>query len=832
MVKKWRPPKPAAIKPIALNDSRGQTQDLLGAQLRKSRSSQLRLSLCRVDGCYLVVIGPMGRSRLGQFCRENAVRRVRNFVDRVVPKRWSTKHKDAPEQVPPESPSSADPAQPRVGFSVEKGTGSNVPSAANDAECETRSADDLLDITQTLSGRRIVDPGVLALKLDDGCASCKSPLRLSNCVQVKRVGFASMLYIRCECGFITNVPTCASHQGSSSRSVVYDVNTKAAMGMINAGLGPSQVNTLMADMNIPPVCPKTLKRREREVGPAIESLAKRSCKRALEAEVKLSEGNGIRGSYDMGWQKRGAGKAYNSLSGVGHLVGSETNLVIGVETFSRSCVTCERAEARAEKPKEHDCRRNWTGSSKSMEPAGAVNIVKQIESEGHKVSKLVGDDDASTISHLRREVSPTIEKGSDKNHLKKSFTNKLYTLRSAGHKEVSKKNIKYLQMCFTYAINQNQGNADGLRASLEATIPHAYNDHSHCTGLQWCHHTTGGSEEYGSLPNKKPLSNVACREALEELFKPYIEMAPRLANAGSTQRNESFNQLVSTKHPKNKFYAGTESLDFRVGAAVLQTNEGHGFVCDVMKKVSLSPGTHTAASAARADNRKSRDSERRSSSEYKLRRRLSKEWRSTGNDTTELREGTSYSTECDMKGISPDDITQIPPPPDPTRETIVTGSPPLVVFDLETTSLERSCNITQIAATFIPSSENPHKNAKEVESVCTGCRKVLPGVILRICKSCHERYHHMCQLEDEEGRLCNDCCRLSAHPEAARKQAGTTQASFSAYALPEQPIQKEASKVTGRFVSNGQLLYKGRAVESAPIADVLDQFFNWINSMT
>ena len=104
-------------KPIDLNDSRGQTEERW--QLRKSRSSQLRLSLC-LDGCYLVVIGPMGRSRLGQFCRENAVRRVRNFVDRVVPKRWSTKHKNAPEQVPPESPSSADPAQPRVGLSRDR----------------------------------------------------------------------------------------------------------------------------------------------------------------------------------------------------------------------------------------------------------------------------------------------------------------------------------------------------------------------------------------------------------------------------------------------------------------------------------------------------------------------------------------------------------------------------------------------------------------------------------------------------------------------------------------------------------------------------------------
>ena len=104
--------------------------------------------------------------------------------------------------------------------------------------------------------------------------------------------------------------------------------------------------------------------------------------------------------------KRGPGKAYNSLSGVGNLIGSETNMVIGVETFSKSCITCERAEARKEKPKEHDCRRNWTGSSKRMEPAGAVNIFKEIEAEGHghKISKLIGDDDASMISHLRQEV--------------------------------------------------------------------------------------------------------------------------------------------------------------------------------------------------------------------------------------------------------------------------------------------------------------------------------------------------------------------------------------------------------------------------------------------
>ena len=80
---------------------------------------------------------------------------------------------------------------------------------------------------------------------------------------------------------------------------MYDVNTKAAVGMLDAGIGPSQVNTLLSGMNIPPVCAKTLKGREREVGPVIESMAKRSCKRALEEELNQSPDGCVTASYDM-----------------------------------------------------------------------------------------------------------------------------------------------------------------------------------------------------------------------------------------------------------------------------------------------------------------------------------------------------------------------------------------------------------------------------------------------------------------------------------------------------------------------------------------------------
>lgn len=55
----------------------------------------------------------------------------------------------------------------------------------------------------------------------------------------------------------------------------------------------------------------------------------------------------------------------------------------------------------------------------------------------------------------------------------------------------------------------------------------------------------------------------------------FINNADRLLKMGSTQGNESFNNIVACKNPKNRFYGGSESTAFRVTAAVSQENIGH-----------------------------------------------------------------------------------------------------------------------------------------------------------------------------------------------------------------------------------------------------------------
>ena len=82
-------------------------------------------------------------------------------------------------------------------------------------------------------GRRIVKLKFLADQLKS-CKHCCKPLHLSNTTREQRVGYASILYITCDCGFINNISTGKSHRppGKEKRGMtVYDINTKAVLGI-------------------------------------------------------------------------------------------------------------------------------------------------------------------------------------------------------------------------------------------------------------------------------------------------------------------------------------------------------------------------------------------------------------------------------------------------------------------------------------------------------------------------------------------------------------------------------------------------------------------------
>jgi len=205
--------------------------------------------------------------------------------------------------------------------------------------------------------------------------------------------------------------------------------------MMNAGVAAMQMNKLLAGVEIPPLHSGLIKRRQDEISPIINEVAKESCERALKEEIEATHKSNdeeldfdslleylsdaakeiakITVSYDMGWQKRGTGLAYNSLSGFGSVVGLYTQKVLNFGLRQKDCRICVMNERKGAIIPQHDCVRNWTGSSKAMEADLASELILEIDGKECEVSTLIMDEDSTTISRLRRDIGHALNKLSD-----------------------------------------------------------------------------------------------------------------------------------------------------------------------------------------------------------------------------------------------------------------------------------------------------------------------------------------------------------------------------------------------------------------------------------
>ena len=97
-----------------------------------------------------------------------------------------------------------------------------------------------------------------------------------------------------------------------------NANKQAVFGVVHAGMGESQLESIMACLEAPCLSTSCFKDKENNiVGLVLEQEATISCKKAIEEELLLTrndlKGNdGISISFDQAWQKRG--KAMNSKS--------------------------------------------------------------------------------------------------------------------------------------------------------------------------------------------------------------------------------------------------------------------------------------------------------------------------------------------------------------------------------------------------------------------------------------------------------------------------------------------------------------------------------------
>ena len=95
------------------------------------------------------------------------------------------------------------------------------------------------------------------------------------------------------------------------------------------------------------------------------------------------------------------------------MIGRNSKNVMGYDVRCKTCRVCDHASARKVPPRVHDCRKNWYGSAKAMEPSMVVEMIQKAN-EAVKIGAIIGDDDTTTIARVRAEVDESIKKCSDK----------------------------------------------------------------------------------------------------------------------------------------------------------------------------------------------------------------------------------------------------------------------------------------------------------------------------------------------------------------------------------------------------------------------------------
>jgi hypothetical protein len=322
-------------------------------------------------------------------------------------------------------------------------------------------------------------------------------------------------------------------------------------------------------------------------------------------------------SYDMAWQQRNSGHVYASPSGHAFLVGKYSHKPLCLVIKSKLCNYCKsfaKKNPELDIP-EHDCVKNHTGSSSSMEPQGCLEMVELLYLKWNcVVKKICCDDDASTRSlvrwsnadHMKNNNTTQVpkvpiskgknkgklqdrpDKGrlnglvpeplfvADPNHRRKVLTGELVQLADevvAKKETMTKMDSTRIGKNFGYFIRAlPRMEEDEYIDAARAVIEHHFDDHKYCGN--WCPRRgmtpeqLNASERY--YRNKNNESNAKLYNTLSDKLARFITLdrLQEVVHGMDSQVNESLNNTISWLAPKNKVYCASWSLTNRIGIAV------------------------------------------------------------------------------------------------------------------------------------------------------------------------------------------------------------------------------------------------------------------------
>ena len=243
-----------------------------------------------------------------------------------------------------------------------------------------------------LEGNRIIN--LMNLKsyiniISEHSITCGNKVELLG--EKMREGLASTLVsycTKCEERFLLASTPKVSIGGS--KSSMYDVNVGAVLSQI------SQTFTVL----------------ERKLGGLFEEVVTSELLAAGEEEKRIAIEKGdhedilsITVIVDGGWSKRSHKHSYNANSGVGVIFGLATQRLLFIGVRNKYCSICSIADRKGECVREHNCIKNWAGSSTAMESDIIVEGFNLSESmHGLRYMQFIGDGDSSVHYNIVTSV--------------------------------------------------------------------------------------------------------------------------------------------------------------------------------------------------------------------------------------------------------------------------------------------------------------------------------------------------------------------------------------------------------------------------------------------
>lgn len=420
------------------------------------------------------------------------------------------------------------------------------------------------------------------------CVDCDSVGLQIIEIPENRKGLAVNLGIVCnECGFENYF-----YSSRKTEKSFFDVNLRCVYGFRSIGKGKSAADTLCAVMDLPKP-PSRFQLYNEIIHEATEEIAEATMTQAAREAVTENDGEkDIAGVFDGTWQKRG----HTSLNGVFTVTSMDTGKVLDAVVLSKHC-SCSKmtklGKSHAEK-----CTKNYEGSSGGMEVAAAKEVFKRSElKRGVRYVKYLGDGDSSAFSSVQQSKpygdSVEITKLECVGHIQKRMGSRLRRLKAklrgsklsddkpiSGRGRLTDSLIDNIQTYYGKAIRDNLEDVDKMRTAVWATYFHLLSTdniprHELCPKgeLSWCKYQRSliSGEKYThkhSVPEP-----VMCE--IKPIFRDLsnIDLLRKCLHGRTQNPNESFNNVIWTRIPKNTF-VGIKTLKVGVLDAIISFNCG------------------------------------------------------------------------------------------------------------------------------------------------------------------------------------------------------------------------------------------------------------------